>query len=86
MKAQEEFPYDAWKKERNRIRFFDDNSTQSFDQWSKIAEHENTETESIRVSRELLHTLRDRSRGEGMVRGGKAVNDRDYVTLFSCER
>ena len=29
-----------------------------------------TETESIRVSRELLHTLRDRSRGEGMVWGG----------------
>ena len=52
------------------MRDFGGNSTRSFGQWSKIAKTEKTETESIRVSSELLHTLRDRSRGEGIVGGG----------------
>ena len=73
------FIYDPRKLEGNSLWDFDDNWTQSFGQWSRIAKTEKTETESIRVSRELLHTLRDRSRGEGMVRGGEAVNDRDCV-------
>ena len=79
-------PHNACDLERNRIRFFDDNWTQSFGQWSRIAKTEKTETESIRVSRELLHTLRDRSRGEGMVRGGGWENDRDCATLVACEQ
>ena len=82
------FPQDVRKFERNSMWDFGENSTQSFGQWSKIAKTEKTETESIRVSRELLHTLRDRSRGEGMVwgrgddRGGMIVT----VTLVACER
>ena len=68
LKVRTKFFFGTSKKIRSKV------STNGLDSPNT----EKTETESIRVSRELLHTLRDRSRGEGMVwergdRGGLFV-------------